>query len=656
MQNIKNLGTAIGTILVLLGLPVVIYLAILIAPAHAQIDGVVISSTTLIGEESTKYTAGPVIGFNCQTNIDDYDYKMGRSITLNIPKDDGDDLQIEYTLSSEGASVLCGRFANGDYWVAPMFGKDSVTVDSVTVTGNGFDGVFFDENPTVSSQGLLPPRNDSGGTERDYDNYVAEETLTLPFTSSEDTSFVVGVRQDINDECGTTFVSGNCVEAYSFITILDEVPPTYGKRLLRPPIDEATKYLFNVDTDMRFEEWPSLSNMTGTDTAGLAAIQNRWNHCTEILSMGGPEGEGYSEGGRAFRCNDLIDDYSANRAQIMYNDLMTLFSDDNTWQEKDEAVYAMINNFMDVFFSVYDCDTGTCNTINTWKSGAGQWLGRGPNAVIWASFMKDLRYANILSRIPEDYAGLDNGAYQEVEQLNIGHQGQIIWGDGADELLPDSRGPLIQYISDYSGSPCRQNDYADCPESKTDIPGQRTSRDPFNRIDGPPEFPSAIYSSVISGPLRGFAVVLEILPRAKRVVNYDNNIASYVTRVHYEGALSLPDDCAPEDTREPEECAIYKIISTGHNCEYFSLESTTGIATYGPIPTDLTYKSCITNGTTWTRDENDVWTMRLAVEGEANYGQVGRFAWANGTPINLNNISPQVETNFEFYFPDPNAE
>jgi hypothetical protein len=474
-----------------------------------------------------------------------------------------------WNFSSDDNPAACGRFANGDYWVAPVQGGAAVRIDSVSAAGSGT--LSLDADPRVESLGLL-------SSTKTYGNYAAAENIlpALPKTFTVATSLVAATQRDeaSSGKCGTSGIVGNCADAYNVVTVLDSVPVLNGSDTLRPSISDGQKSLVRF-TSIDLSRLPNVSFLTGTSDAGFDVIRQRWSHSIEVFSLWTLDGKYFSEGGRAFRASNFVGDYAGAVAGIWHNDLMTLFSDDTPVSNsaKRAALAAMLTYGKDLYFGVY----GSAGRVRNWGAGAGQWLGRFPAAVFFAAMSTDPRYENDLAATSQDLLGfLDGRGPHELDQVNQGETGPV-WGDFPDSMTALDIGA---YWAEMLKAQCFEGATGTCVLSA----GKRTSRDPYRYIDGPPLQPGGGYMYISIGPQRSLVATMFLMPRICSIVNYDPLVA-YVDRVHSAGVIATPDPCAAPDPREsPTTCDPYR----GTGCVYYR-------STWGPDPANPS--QCIKNGT-----------------------------------------------------------
>ena len=143
---------------------------------------------------------------------------MGDSITTELRGlEERRSVTFAWRFSSGGGPASCGRFANGDYWIAPAPGKSVVTVTAIEGRGGG--AVSADANPQLEAHGLLS---------RDYGSMEPERNIIprLPIAYDAPVSLVAAMERDEerHGACGTPLIHGSCAEAYQVVTVLDAVP------------------------------------------------------------------------------------------------------------------------------------------------------------------------------------------------------------------------------------------------------------------------------------------------------------------------------------------------------------------------------------------------------------------------------------------------
>lgn len=523
-------------------------------------------------------------------------------------------ITFDWAFNSAGKAASCGQFANGDYWLAPAAGESSVSVTSITGSGSGT--LFVDENPVPEGMGLLS---------RDYGNQVASENIlpSLPLSYTQDTSLVAVIERDeaAHGKCGTKAILGSCAEAYHIVTILKAVPKNAGADMLRPNITETSKEKLIWD-DFDLSRLATESYFDGTDAEGIESIRQNWSHHIEILSMRDKEGDGYSEGGRAFRADLITDDYAASVARQWHNHLSTLMSDEMTLEQKKPALAAMLTYGKDIFYHVY---TPSGERERWFGTGAGQSLGRFPPAVFFAAMAKDPLYANTLKLASSTQVNVGGVSIHELDQVNLGQNGPV-WGDSDD---------LDQYdVGRYWGEMLLRQSFDGASgnyEGRTT--GRKTTRDPYNLIDGPGGFPGSSYAAVSAGPIKSLAAEMLLMPEMCSIVNYDALI-DYAVRITDVGLQTANDSCAPPDPREPVGVGCDTFRAKG--CRYYGLSwdpEYTDAPTWGPDPVAVAngdYTQCIKNGTD-------------PLTGEP---QNGRFSSRHGSPFNIGYPTWQVENNW----------
>lgn len=360
-----------------------------------------------------------------------------------------------WSFSSGGKDARCGQFANGDYWIAPADGETTVTVSGITSTSHP-SLISADENPSPEVIGLL-----SGA--KNYGNYSSAENIipNLPKVYSSTTSIVAAIQRNeaIEGACGTSAILGECADSYNVLTVLPAVPDKAGSETLRPNVTGTEKELLPL-SDFDFTRIPRKTFLSGTDATGLDSITRRWSHSIETLGLhtsarGGAEA---SEGGRAFRSHILIDDYGGGTTVAWYNDLMNLFSDDHTEQEKLRPLAAMLSYGLNLYHAIYTPPDGV---VRHWGSGATQHPGKFMPAVLLAALAKDSKYKN---NVKTASAHLRDQVYSgplELAQVHMGANGPV-WGD--IQSFTDS---TLKFLGSYWGELLKSQCYDTAPDMET---------------------------------------------------------------------------------------------------------------------------------------------------------------------------------------------
>lgn len=510
------------------------------------------------------------------------------------------DASFHWKFNAGGGPTYCGRFANGDYWVAPPIG-DTVTVTAVT--GNG--AISLDDNPVIEAIGLLDGS-------RNYGNHAAENNLlpALPRAFRGITSLVAAKQRNeaADGECGTPAIVGECVDAYHVVTVLSAVPEQAGANTLRPSLNGPKRLLTLADFD--FDRLPASPLLHGTDAAGLEEIRRRWSHSTEIFGLRtfvNGKGFTYSEGGRAFRAHILHDEYASGMAVAFNSDLMVVFSDDQPLAEKRAALAAMLTFGLDLYQARFHPPAGA---IRGWPSGAGQHNGQLLPAALAAALMRDPTYADVMRTVaPNTHAANETERGPgELRQIHQGRDGVLIWGD-TPSLNP------VQYHGAYWGEMLQSQCFDGAPgtwpghETCKIAYGSKTQTDPYGYIDGPPSNPGQAYMLITTGVQRAIVASMFLMPELCATINSPELIA-FVDRVSNTGVQAAPDPCAAPDPREdPSQCDAYR----NQGCTYYGI-------TWGPVNPTLANSACI-HGT-------------------------GRFTSKHGKPLAMVYTTRQVESNW----------
>lgn len=528
------------------------------------------------------------------------------SVTVDGESGEGRSVTFEWTFESNSKPATCGKFANGDYWIAPAPGETNVTL--MSVAGRDSGALSLDVNPRMEGHGLLS---------NDYGRQTAAENIVgnLPVDFENSVSLVAVIERDEQRHggCGTRAIVGSCADAYNIVTVLHEVPMDAGSRTLRPSVSNPEKELLTLD-DFDFTRLPSLDYIDRADEERIERIRTRWSYSLETLSLwdANASGAGVSEGGRAFRADLVIDDYAATVAAMWHADLIGLMSARMHHDDAIPAFAAMLTYGKDIYHGVF---TAQHEQQRYFGSGAGQWHGRFPAAALFAALAKDPVYGDSMRSIAQTNLEIDSRGPAELEQVNPGVYGPV-YGDGAPEFDTFELGRYWSEILKNQKFDGATGFY----DSRNN--GKRTSRDPHGYIDGPGVGPGGWYMSVTHGPKKALVAEMALMPELCEIVNYPP-LTEYIYRLEDVGIQSNPDVCAPPDPREnPMVCDPYR----SQNCEYYGLNNT-GVATWGPDPEDPS--QCIRNNS-----------------GDRT-GQNGRFPDVHGTPNDIGNKVLVVEQNFD---------
>lgn len=531
----------------------------------------------------------------------------GQSITVVVKADTPNggtalDNIYSWSFNSGGSDARCGQFANGDYWIAPAKGQSSITITSISSSSHsGY--IAADANPTTESMGFMTGKNN-------YGNYNPSENIipNLPQSYSSETSLVAAIQRNESTEgnCGAPAIVGECIDSYNVLTILSSVPSLSGKETIRPNITGNTKEILTF-SDLDFSKIPHKKYFTGTSSDGLENIKKRWSHSTEIFGLYNSVGSraGYcSEGGRAFRSHALLDDYGAGTANMWYNDLMILFSNDHDINEKKPAIAAMLAYGLDLFHAMYDAPPGV---TRHWGTGATQHPGKFMPSVILAALQKDQKKANMLKTSGQHVHDTVNSGPLELAQVH--GTNKPLWGD-----IPDLEGAyfLGSYWANLLASQCYDGATGTC---NTNI-GAKTMYDPHGYIDGPPNKPGVGYYLLSLGVQRSMVATMFLMPDVCEIINYDA-LVKYIDRINTHGVQTEDDLCVTPDSRENlASCDPYR----NKGCLYYG-------KTWGPTNPNDPKSQCITNPT-------------------PPYTKVGRFSNMEKTAIKSYYTATQIEKNW----------
>ncbi|MEH6421927.1 hypothetical protein, partial [Pseudomonas sp. CGJS7] len=155
---------------------------------------------------------------------------------------------ITFTLDRE---YPCGRFANGDYWVAPSQ-SSAGKVKIVSIAPNFASGRNgFEVNPS---------RVDRHGFDSNAYGYDASLVPKLPYTASPNQSIVKAVSLAGDDKTS--------LDTAAVLTVLASAPADGGSGSFRPPYFGRNKPLY-ATSRLRLERLPSLAALPNTPTLAL---------------------------------------------------------------------------------------------------------------------------------------------------------------------------------------------------------------------------------------------------------------------------------------------------------------------------------------------------------------------------------------------------
>lgn len=490
-----------------------------------------------------------------------------------------------YEFNSNGGQAYCGRFASGDYWVAP---KEGETLQLTKISGNSQVSAELDLANSTST-GIL-------GSLVDYGNYDETKNATLNLPISLDTSnnqlLLTAMHREVG-ECGTKAIIDGCVDAYNFVTFLTGIPKNLGWDMMRPNVGANPNNLYTFD-DFNLDRLIASSEFEKASADELKSANEAWRGFTEIFTN-------FSEGGRAFRSHTLVDDYSSGTYNGWYNSFVKVSSSANTFEEKKAALASMLTFGADMY-QVFEGN----NTIGTqWSAGAGQFTGMIAPLLFFSSIIERPDIAYQVSQISkranvgeagdigeEGYTALQDAALpQEFKQILPGRNGPV-WGDITT---------INRYWSAIHAGGCYDGSLVECNSSQ----GKKTSWDPYGYIDGPSIKPGSSYMSVTRGMFGNYGTMMWMNDSMCDIANHDLPI-QYVDRIKSNGLLTSNDECAPPDPREPDTCDPWR---DGVGCSFYG-------ETWGPT-TDNPYQ-CVKNNS------------------GGNTGQNGRFPDYNGTVIEAN--------------------
>ena len=507
---------------------------------------------------------------------------------------------------------MSGQFANGDYWVASRSGDP---VELVSLTSNQI--VRVDDERYLNSQGFFAGNYGNYDASKDILNDLADN----PRIYSKNTVLVAATErnQSATSNCGTAaLVVNGCIDAYSFITILDEVPPGQGREYLRPPLTGTDRNIQSLN-DFDFERIPELDYLSAASDADIEDARRIFTHGTNIFSVTSvSNNQTFSEGGRAFRCGHILcDDYAAGFSKTYYDALYYIFSAKNNSNTTQALLASLLTLGRDMYGMMHQ---GGCNASNQvhpqgcqYGSGAGQHVGNFIAVAFYASLERDPSKARVLSATTELLnRNQCNQGPQELSQIN-GHLDDPLFGDC--EQFTSQNLNISGYWADMVEASC----YDDAPDVCNLIVGQRATRDPYQQVDGSQPRPGGSYMDITLGQQRSMVAVSCVMPDLAATINFPP-LYAYVDRISNNGIQTMPDQCAPPSG-----------ITDSQSCS----DEIWGKRNTDPGTWADSSPSCPGYGVTWGPDPNDLATCIAGA---------GRF---NNTS---SNITPLFKSMFEAHF------
>jgi len=514
-----------------------LFLLFLLAPLHAQAAcdcGSTDSANPCTGQSiSVTVVAGTPNGGTAVDNVYNWGFNSG------------------------GGDARCGQFANGDYWVAPASGQTSVTITGISSTSHA-SLITADDNPVSEATGIL------SGTVG-FANYDPTKNMipALPQSYTSITSILAAIQRNeaVEGICGTSGIEGKCADSYNVVTVLQSVPENAGHTVIRPNITGESKEILTW-SDFDLTRLPALSYIVGSTVDDTTATKRRWSHSTEIFALRtAGTGDYYSEGGRAWRSHILIDDYGSGYAVALNRDIIRLFSDDNTLEDKKSELAAILAFGLDLYHARYDPPVGV---TRYWGSGAGQHPGRFIAPALLAGLLVDTTKKQVLSAASSAAYALPYSGPQEIQQQTVGSNGPV-YGDYDDSIGG--------YWNEMLKSQCFAGGVNEFAETCPYITGKRTGRDPYGYIDGVGMLAGGGYTAISLASQKTLVGIMYMMPEICDIVNADS-LTTFVNRYVNEGIQAGDDPCVSPDTREnPTVCDAYR----DQDCVYYGV-------TWGPDP------------------------------------------------------------------------
>lgn len=270
-------------------------------------------------------------------------------------------------------AYTCGRFANGDYWVAPDDPTGTVTLTAISPdAGSGRNG--WEVNPADTS---------AHGFDDRIDSYDGGRTPSLPYAASGGTSIVKAVSTTDAD-CRP------CLQSAAILTVVSEPPAGGGVELFRPPYFGTDKPLIET-SQLQLDALPTVARIPDAPT--LEEVRS---------SFAGPwldHKTGWT--GASIHPSDLMPEYGADVASAIGTGVLGLMFDD-PMDDKRAAAIAVTQVGIDLYHAFMG---GT-----SWPAGGGHGNGRKILLVLTAVLLGDEAMADAVQNAP-------GGTFSEDSQI-----------------------------------------------------------------------------------------------------------------------------------------------------------------------------------------------------------------------------------------------
>jgi hypothetical protein len=540
-------------------------------PAGLSINtttGVISGAPTVAGTFTVKI--GVVSAYGKDTK--DIVFNVEDIVATTLTRTVGD---VEFTWEFNCSNRPCrwGRFVNGDFWVVPVNDLD-VNTGSVTITRISPDGV---ENGAQ----INPYPGRTQGVLRGWQSYNDALNIMsrLPYTAfAGESIFKAATRLN---GCRTTSNGAvvPCMASGDVLTVLAQVPPQNGATVFRPPFQGTWKPLFTTDK-VKLERLSSISTLASSSPSAFAStvseIVRVWTvPYFEVLTL--------DDFYRDMMPANVLPQYGADMAG-RYNGGVGAMQGPESAVAKSSAVYALIQPGIDKF-AIFKMGL-------PFGSGAGQRLGRKPPISFFAAMYDDEALLNEVRTIATDPKY--DGFFQEDSQIKRTKSGVPVWGGGLNH-----GGQVHLYWSTLFS------------KWRYDVRGLEQFAGKNNQgveeLYGYMEFQSP-YQSRSNAAHTSYAFNQLLMPWYRYAAG-DPEIIEYTDRItngrgipgFSGGFWALPDECAPPDSREADEC---RPVDKPNNCLYY--------------------------GVTWGPDSNN---PGMCIKHKKDPNTYGRLPWLHGIPV-----------------------
>lgn len=428
----------------------------------------------------------------------------------------------------------CGTFANGDYWVVGPVKIMKMTPD--------YDGKHhgFEINPNAST-----------AHSQSYDirgkGFSATHVPALPYTAPVNTSIVKAISftdEESFQKCYPTSFQPKCLETIAILTVLPNIPPGAGKRILRPPYPGPEKPLFSLDAlDMKV--FSRFDLPVGTTLPTLASVTAKLRRPQIDHKPNGVLNEHTQP-------SLNLPTYSPSQFVDYGNAFGRLFFKDITDADKQDLLAVVLQAGSDRFYAA--------------KHGAQTWPG-GSGITPAKKFMIGV-FVALLGNAEMQKAFTEMTFFDENKVVSLGKNNIGLYGSEKTEH---------DYWLDILGRSASNTSHGD-PYGYTDG-GGKINDDADN-----------YQSCCRAHPWLGGLVAMKLIPGLETIWSKKEAFESYLRRYFASGLHYQPDPCAPAEgicvggTNNDKKCTSANMGTAcpGGSCDFAKAKAATYKVTYGP--------------------------------------------------------------------------